>query len=105
MAIFVLVLAALFGLAGLYAGARTFRRWDERNDPDYFRDVVHQSVVAFLKLGLILLLIAAAAIAVVGALAAHRGNTGIPGGVWFCLVVTMLIGGGFIASYIRRARP
>lgn len=102
MAIFVLVLAAGFGLGGLYAGARTFRRWDERNDPDYFRDVVHQGVVVFLKLGLMLLLIAAAAIAVVGALAANRGNADLPGGVWFCLVVTILIGGGFMISYARR---
>lgn len=104
MPIVVAIIAALFGLVGLYTGARTLRRWDESNDPDYFRDVVHQGVMVFLKLGLLLLMLATAAIAVVAGVAADRGGADLPGGVWLCLAVTIAISIGFIASYRKHRR-
>ena len=96
------VVTSVLGLAGLVLGALTVRTWNPDNDPDYFRDTVHQGVVAFLKLGLLLLLLTTAAIAVVGSLAAYRGNAGIPRGVWVCAVVAWLLAIGFITTYLRQ---
>lgn len=99
------VITAALGLTGLVLGALTVRTWNPDNDPDYLRDTVHHGVVAFLKLGLLLLLLTCAAIAVVGSLAAHRGAVAIPFGVWFCAVTAWLIAACFIVHYLRlRAR-
>lgn len=99
------VLTAALGLAGLVTGSLTVRTWNPDNDPDYLRDVVHQGVVAFLKIGLLLLLATVAIIAVVGSLAAHRGNAAIPRGVWVSAVLAWIMAVSFIVHYLRqRAR-
>lgn len=96
------VVTGVLGLAGVILGAMTVRTWNPRNDPDYFRDTVHHGVVAFLKLGLLLLLISCATIAVVGSLAAHRGDVRIPTGVWVCAVAAWILAAAFIATYARQ---
>lgn len=101
MPIIVIVVVAVLGLPALYVGARSVRRWDDRNDPDYLRDVVHQGVLAFLKIGLLLLLLSMAAIAIIGALAAQRGGVPIPGGVWVCAIISVLISAGFLLAHWR----
>lgn len=97
-----LVVTALLGVAGTIAGALTVRTWAPENDPDYFRDTVHQGVVAFLKLGLLLLLITVGAIGVVGSLNAHRDGTTLGRGVWVCAVLAWIIAVCFIVSYLRQ---
>lgn len=105
MPMLLVVLTTALGLIGLVAGALTVRTWNPDNDPDYLRDVVHQGVVAFLKIGLLILLATVAVIAVVGSLAAHRGSVGIPRGVWVCAVLTWIIAASFLLHYLRqRAR-
>ena len=99
------VLTSVLGLAGIILGALTVRTWNPDNDPDYLRDTVHHGVVAFLKLGLLLLLLTLAIVGVVGSLAAHRGAAPIPRGVWVSAVAAWLLAIGFIASYLKqRAR-
>lgn len=100
----IVVLTVLVGLPGLVLGALTVRDWDPRNDPDYLRDTVQQGAVAFLKIGLLLLLLCVGVIAVVGALAAHRSGTTMVFGIWFCAVATWLLGAGFVLSWTRRRR-
>lgn len=105
MPMLLVVITACLGLVGLVAGALTVRTWNPDNDPDYLRDVVHQGVVAFLKIGLLILLVTVAVIAIVGSLAANRGNVAIPQGVWISAVLAWIIAAGFIAHYLRqRAR-
>ncbi len=99
------VVTSVLALAGIVLGALTVRTWNPDNDPDQMRDVVQQGVVAFLRLGLLLLLVTTAAVAVVGSLAAHRGNASIPRGVWVSAVTAWLLAIGFVATYLRqRAR-
>lgn len=106
MPMLIAVLTGVLALAGLVLGSLTVRDWNPIYDPDYLRDTVHQGVVAFLKLGLLLLLLCLGAVAVAVALLAHRDGTALPGGAWFSTATSWLLAIGFIVHWrrLRRAR-
>ncbi|WP_134324761.1 hypothetical protein [Cumulibacter soli] len=104
MAFTLVVLTVVIGLPGIVLGALTVRVWNEIYDPDYFRDTVQQGAVAFLKLGLLLLLITLAVIAVAAGIIAHRDGSSPQFGVWFCAVASWLMSVGFIRVWLRLRR-
>lgn len=104
MSMLIVVLTAVIGLPGLILGALTVRDWNPIYDPEYLRDTVQQGVVAFLKLGLLLLLLCLGAVAIVGGLAADRDGVPLRFGLWFSAVATWLMAGGFIIHWVRSRR-
>lgn len=102
MPMLIAVLTLIVGVPGIVLGARTVRIWDPINDPDYLRDTVHQGVVAFLRIGLLLLLLCFGAVAVIAGFIAHSDDTGLAPGAWACAVLTWTMAASFIVSWRRR---
>lgn len=102
MPMLIVVLTLLLALPATVLGARTVRIWDPINDPDYLRDTVHQGVVAFLRIGLLLLMLCFGAVAVAAGIVAHRDGAALTPGVWASAALTWVMAVSFVVSWRRR---
>lgn len=94
MTLTVLVVTAAFALPAVLLGSRKVylpRRWNQRHRRPPARDVIDRLVATGLRLGILLLLTLLALVAVVGSVAALRGDVALPDGVVIAGVGAVLL--------------
>lgn len=87
----VIVVVALTTFPVLWLGGRNVHRWDNGRDPEVFRDVTGRATVLALRAGLLLLMLALAAVAIIGSIAAILGDAPVPGGCLLAAVIAVLL--------------
>lgn len=103
MSIAVITIVLLVTLPALWLGGRNVRTWDSKQDPHAPRDISGELTVMVLRVGALLLLVASAAVAVVGAFAAYHGDAELPGGVIFAAVFAVLLAALIVGLFGRKA--
>lgn len=87
----VIVVVALTTFPVLWLGGRNVHRWDGGRDPQVFRDVTGRATVLALRAGLLLLMLALAAVAIIGSVAAIVAEAPVPGGCLVAAVIAVLL--------------
>lgn len=101
MSALVLLFTLVTAVPALVYGGRHFRAWDIRRDPDAVSDVVSHAAVTALRLGALLLLLALAAVSVIGSIAALYGRVGLPAGVFVAFGVALVLAGTVLLTFGR----